>query len=126
MSLRKTSTKQTFLQGALVLAVANVVVKIIGAIFRIPLTNLIGKTGMGYFNSAYLIYSFLYVLATAGIPVAISRIVASKCAVGKYREAKKTFRVALTLLFVMGLFFSLLMGFGARVFCDRILGNSGA
>ena len=66
----------TLLSGVLVLSGASLTVKIIGLLFKIPLSHLLGDEGMGYFNSAYTIYSWLYVIATAGLPIAVSILIA--------------------------------------------------
>ena len=70
-----TSKKQTFLHGAALLAMATAVVKIIGALYKIPLKMIIGDLGFGYFNTAYEVYSVLLMISTAGFPVAMSRMV---------------------------------------------------
>ncbi len=85
------SQKQSFLEGALILMLANVMIKLIGAVFKIPLKNLIGGDGMGIYNTAYTPYAFLLTIATAGIPIAVSRMVAEANALGKTREIKRIF-----------------------------------
>ena len=65
----------TLMKGATILAIAGIVSKIFGAVFRIPLTNMIGAEGQSYYGAAYPVYQFFYVIATAGFPVAISRMV---------------------------------------------------
>ncbi|MDD7718710.1 MAG: polysaccharide biosynthesis protein [Eubacteriaceae bacterium] len=92
-----------FIKGAAILGIAGVMIKVMGAVFRIPLTNWIGDEGMSYYGVAYTIYSALLVLATAGIPVAISRMVSERIAVGEYRNAHKVFKVATALMFGIGL-----------------------
>lgn len=92
-----------FIKGAAVLAMAGIMIKVLGAVFRIPLTDWIGATGMSYYGVAYTIYGALVVLATAGIPVAISRLVSENIAVKQYKNAHKTFRVATLMLFCVGL-----------------------
>ena len=72
MSERK---KQSLLTGAGVLAVATVIVKLIGAVYKIPLTNLIGAEGYGYFTGAYAVYTPLYAISMAGLPVAVASMV---------------------------------------------------
>ena len=65
--------KQGFLQGALIIAMAHIVVKILGAIYKIPLTRFIlGPDGIGIYNSSYTIYNVLFIVSTAGLPVAIN------------------------------------------------------
>lgn len=114
-------TKQTFLQGALVVAVANIVVKIIGALFKIPLTRLILKAdGIGIYNSSYTIYNALFVISTAGLPVAISKVISEANASGNYAELKKTYKVAQRLLLIIGLVSSLTLLVGAQMFANYI------
>ena len=70
--MEKRSVGRSFFSGVLILTVANVIVKLIGLLYTIPLTNMLGDEGMGYFNTAYQIYSWLYMFSTAGLPVAMS------------------------------------------------------
>ncbi len=91
-----------FLKGAVILAGAGVVVKILGAFFRIPLANMIGDTGMGYYQTAYPIYVLLLALTTSGIPTAIARLVSERTAEGNHREAYRIFRLSFGLLAVIG------------------------
>ena len=65
--------------GAFWLTVSTLIVKLLGLIYKVPLTRFLGEEGMGYFNSAYEIYTFFYILATAGLPVALSMLVSSSC-----------------------------------------------
>lgn len=92
-----------FLKGALVLAVANFIVKIIGAMFKIPLFRLIGDDGSGYFNVAYQIYTFMFIVATAGFPAAISKMVSESLVRDSEATANRVFKVAFRFLAVVGL-----------------------
>ena len=83
------------LKGAAVIGIAGVIVKLLGACFRIPLTNWIGADGMSYYGFAYAIYGALIILATAGVPVAISRMVSENIALKRYKNAHKVFHVSL-------------------------------
>ncbi len=105
-----------FIKGALILAIANFVVKLIGAGFKIPLIGLIGDEGSGYFNVAYQIYTFMFIVATAGFPVAISKMVSESMAQDNEGEARKIFKVAFGFLFVIGLLGTLVM----LVFADKL------
>ena len=67
--------KQTFLQGTAVLAMATVLVKLMGFLFKVPLNNIIGEDGFGYFNTAYDVYNVLLMISTTGLPVAMSRMI---------------------------------------------------
>jgi len=118
--LREKIHSQNYLHGAVVLLCANVVVKIIGAVFKIPLSNLIGKEGIGIFNIAYNIYTALFVLSTAGLPVAVSKMIAEKAAKGQYEEAEKIFKVALFAFSGIGAASSAALLCAARVFTNAI------
>lgn len=95
--------KKSLLKGAAVLAAAGIIVKFIGAFFRIPLANLIGDVGMAYYTPAYSIYGFLLVFATTGIPVAISKMVSERYAVGQYSEAERVFKLSRMLMLILGI-----------------------
>lgn len=122
MSLKK----QNFLQGALILSFATIFVKAVGALFKIPLMNIIGGEGMGYYNTAYQIFSPLYTLATAGIPVAVSRMVSECVTLGRFRDVRKIFQVSMACFLVTGTAGSLIMLLGARFLTASVVGNAGA
>ncbi len=94
--------QQSFEYGAIILIVATALVKIIGAIFKIPLSNLIGDLGFGYFSSAYDLFIPIYSLAMAGLPIAVSRIVAENMATSKFKDVRQTLRIARRAFFVTG------------------------
>lgn len=95
--------KQSVLNGAMILMAAVLLVKVIGLFFKMPLTNLIGSTGRGYFSAAYEVYTPIFAISMAGLPVAVSRMVAESVALGKYREARRIFRVSQRIFFIVGL-----------------------
>lgn len=94
--------KQSLLNGAMVLVIATALVKVIGAIYKIPLTGIIGAEGRGYFASAYNIYTPIYAISMAGLPVAVSRLVSKNYALGRYRDVKQVFKVTLPAYFLLG------------------------
>ena len=98
-----TNKKQTFLGGAAVLALATAIVKVIGAFYKIPLNRLIGDEGFGYFNTAYDIYSVLLMIATAGLPVAMSRMISEAKALGRTRQIHKIYKTARLVFLTLGL-----------------------
>jgi len=112
--------------GALILLIANVSVKLIGAFFKIPLTYVLGEEGMGYFGTAYQVYTFLFIVATAGLPVAISKMVAESKAQGRDLEAQKTLSVSFKLLMCIGVAGFCALFFGADFIAGKLLGNTGA
>ena len=83
--------------------------KLLGAVYKIPLGNLLDSEGMAHFYAAYNIYSLLLVLSTAGLPVALSRLVAKAAAQRRYAGARRGFRTALALLAAIGLVCSAVM-----------------
>lgn len=111
-----------FLKGAMVLAGANLVVKVIGALFKVPLYNLIGEDGMGIFNVAYQIYTFMFIVATAGFPIAVSKMVAESVAKNDRYDAGRVFETATFLLGCIGLVGSAVLYFFAEPLA-RLLGN---
>ncbi|MBE6031641.1 MAG: polysaccharide biosynthesis protein [Clostridiales bacterium] len=117
-------SKKTFLQGAVILGGAGLIIKVLGAFFRIPLANIIGDTGMGYYQTAYPVYVLLLTLSTAGIPVAISRMVAERYATDNPYEAHRVFRTALWLLLGIGIVSFCILFFGAEAIVSA-LGNPG-
>ncbi|MBR7143018.1 MAG: polysaccharide biosynthesis protein [Clostridia bacterium] len=117
--------KNGFLQGAIILVFANFLVKAIGAIYKIPMYNMVGSEGMGYFSAAYNIYSFLFVISTAGLPVAVSRMVSSAVACGREAEARRIFRLSLFIFTLIGVAGTALMFFGAGGF-TKLIKNSNA
>ena len=86
--------KQNFLHGALILMSATVIVKIIGYFFKVPLKGIIGVSGFGYFNAAYGLFNTLYALSVAGMPIAVSRMVAQNMQQGRYRDVRKIKRLS--------------------------------
>lgn len=122
MSERK-QTKHTMFGGAAVLAAGIAAVKIIGAFFKIPLFNILGEQGTADFNNAYSIYALLLTVATAGLPVALSKTVSECNALGKQNQKQKVFRVALSLFLAMGLASFVVMWFGAERLA-MTMGNS--
>ena len=112
--------KDSFIKGAAVLAAAGMIVKMLGAVFKIPLTNLIGELGMANFTPAYNVYSFFLAFSTAGIPVAISRMVSERAAVGNYRGAYQVFRLSRGLMAVIGILCFVIVLVGAEAFAGMI------
>lgn len=99
--------KDKFLRGALILTAAGLMVKLIGAFNRILLSRLLGGEGIGLYQMAYPVYLLMVSVSSAGIPIAISIIVAEKIARNDYAGAGRIFRVSLGLMVVTGIFFAL-------------------
>ncbi len=115
--------KQSVLNGAMMLMVAVVLVKLIGALFKIPLTDMLGATGRGYFNSAYEVYTPIFAISMAGLPVAVSRMVAENVALNKYREARMVFKVSQRIFTVVGIAGTLVLLIAAYPYTHFVAGS---
>ena len=101
--------KQNFLHGAVILTAGLVIIKILGAVYKIPLGNILGDDGYGIFLAAYNVYSVFYTVSTAGVPVALSRLIAAADANDRPMQIRRYFRVAVGAFFLIGLVCSLVM-----------------
>lgn len=117
--------QQSFFHGTFVLLIATVICEFIGVIFRIPLVNLLGETGTGYFSTAYDLYLPIYALAMAGLPIAISRVVAEQITMQRYKDVRKTLKLAIRAFLVTGIVSFIVMMLAAYPFV-LITGNKGA
>jgi len=113
-------TKQSFLHGAVILTIATVIVKLVGALFKIPLGNIMGNTGMGYFNTSYNLFNVVYSLAIAGLPVAVAKLVAENEALGRHKNTRKILSISRVLFIATGLTGTCIMLFGARLYSNAV------
>lgn len=113
---------QNFLRGALVLTAGMALVKVIGALFKIPLKYAIGEYGMGLFNVAYNFYGPVFSLATAGFPVAVSRLVSENRSLGRWNDIRAVKRAAAPLFLAFGGAGMVLMTLLAPAYCERVIG----
>ncbi len=107
--------KQTILKGAAILAVASFVSKIIGMLYKIPITNLIGDQGNALYASAYNIYVLIITLTAIGMPTAISKLVSERRSVGANREAHRVYQIALVYGFIISIILAAMLWFGAEL-----------
>lgn len=112
--------KKSFLKGAAILGVAGVLVKLIGAFFRIPLANFLSDEGMSFYQTPYPIYNWLLVVSTAGIPAAIAKTVSERLAENDEQGAHKIFVVSFKLMTVIGFLSSCLMYVLAGPFANAV------
>ena len=126
MNFLNNNKNQAFVKGALILMIANLLVKLIGAVFKIPLTYVLHEEGMGLFSSSYQMYAWMFVVSTAGIPVAISKMVAESRATGNHTEVKKILRGSLLLMTVIGLLGTAVLYFGAKPFSSLMKNEDAA
>ena len=109
----QTQPQNSFFGGAAILAAGILIVKLIGMFYKIPLINIIGEAGAADFNNAYNIYAVLLTVSTAGLPVAVSKLVSEASALGRHNQMRKTFRVSMLLFLSLGLISFLVMYFKA-------------
>ena len=94
--------RQGLKQNSMILLIATAISKILGVVFKIPLTNLLGGSGMGYFAGAYGIFIPVYTVICAGLPTALIRLVAKNCASGNYKTVRKLKKVATAIFLITG------------------------
>ena len=109
----QTQKQNSFFGGAAILAAGILIVKLIGMFYKIPLINIIGEAGAADFNNAYNIYAVLLTVSTAGLPVAVSKLVSEANALNRSKQVRRTFRLALVLFLTLGLISFLVMFFRA-------------
>ena len=109
----QTQKQNSFFGGAAILAAGILIVKLIGMFYKIPLINIIGEAGAADFNNAYNIYAVLLTVSSAGLPVAVSKLVSEANALNRRNQVRRTFRLALVLFLTLGLISFLVMFFRA-------------
>ncbi len=114
--MAETPKKQSFLHGTMLLALSTALVKVIGAFYSIPLNAIIGEQGFSYYSTAYEIYTLLLMISTAGLPVAMSRMISQASSLGHYRQVRKIYTVSKTIFLTLGLIGTLLM----TLFCRQL------
>ena len=117
---QKRKENNFMIQGS-ILAIAGVITKIIGAVYRIPLMNIVGDEGMGYYNVAFSIYTVALTLTSYSLPLAVSKLVSARVAVGQYKNAYKVLKGAFTFALLSGGFVALLIFFGAEFIASTIM-----
>jgi len=100
---------------------ASVVVRFIGMIYRIPMVNIIGRVGNGYYSTAYSVYNILLLLSSYSMPLAVSKMVSARVSIGKWKETKRVVTVALVFAVLVGIVFGLGTYFLADFFCGKIM-----
>lgn len=126
VSTKENKSRSRFFSGVLALTLANIFVKAVGLLLKIPLRNILGDGGMVYYNNAYEIYAFLFTVSTVGLPTAVAMLISEDRAKGNLREAKKIFKVATILFVAIGAIGTCIMFFGAPLFEEAYKINDSA
>lgn len=114
--------KQSFVTGAAILGAAALISKLLGVIYRIPYQNIAGDVGLAVYMKVYPLYSMLLILATAGFPIAISKIVSERLTIGDKIGARRVLFISIYVLSITGVLFFALLFFGSEIIA-KMMGN---
>ncbi len=126
METTRGNTKKVFFSGVLLLSFSTLLVKIIGLVYKIPMLSYLGSEGMGYFHSAYEIYALFCIIATAGLPVALSVLISEALSRREEEKVGRIYRAALWIFCLIGCGGTLLLWLGADWFCILIRSENAA
>ena len=115
-----TERQRSLVGGISVLGVAGLICKVVGVLFRIPLANVIGREGLGLFQQVMPSYNLLLAVTSAGIPVAISRMVSHYVTIGEHGNARRVFRTALKMLTVLGIITTIILLLFSRLIAKGV------
>ncbi len=121
--MKDNSQKHSFMMNVMIILFSQVMVKILGLVYRMAITNIsgFGDQGNGYYNAGFQVYTLLLAISSVGIPNAISKMTSARNAVGDYKGAYKIFRSALILFSVIGIICAALLFFGADAIATYII-----
>ncbi len=117
---KKEGKGQSFLKGAMVLGSSMIIVRLMGMVYKILLSGMYGGVGTGLFNAAYALYNPLFMLSTAGFPIAISRMVSENMTKKRYKDVKRIHQLSIPMFIVMGLFCFIAMVLGSFIYVKAI------
>ena len=120
MNTKPNTTKKVFFSGVLLLTLSTVLVKFVGLFYKIPMLSYLGSEGMGYFHSAYEIYAIFCIIATAGLPIALSVLISAALAEERREDVEGIWQISLALFIIIGFLGSLLMWVLADPICKWI------
>lgn len=123
MDSSKTKTGRNLVVQGSILALASIIVRLIGIVYRIPLTNIVGNEGMGYYGFAFEVYQILVILSTSAIPVAVSKLTAARVAKREYKNAQRIFRCSIIFAAVLSGTLALITFVGARQISSFMFGG---
>lgn len=117
--------KQTFMAGVMTIMIAQIIIKVLGLLYRLVITNIeyFGDEGNGLYGAGFQIYMLLLSVATTGIPGAIAKLTSERIALGKHKEAHRIFKVSFLLFACIGLIGTSILFFGAKYISTTLIGN---
>ena len=119
------NTKKSIVVQGSILALAGLISKIIGFIYRIPMANIMGNTGNGIYSVAFGIYNIALTLSSYSMPLAVSKLISSRLAKGEYKNSRKLFSKALIFAFIAGMTACMALLFGAEFLAGLYKKSSG-
>lgn len=122
MAENKKSSGERFLIQGTILAIAGIITKIIGAVYRIPMLNIMGLQGQGYYDIAFQVYSIALLMSSYSLPLAVSKLVSARIGKGKRKNAQRVFKAAMAFALIVGTFIMLVVFFGAEFIAEYIMG----
>lgn len=122
MAENKKSAGDRFLVQGTILAIAGIITKIIGAVYRIPMLNIMGLQGQGYYDIAFQVYSIALLMSSYSLPLAVSKLVSGRIARGEHKNAQRVFRAAMAFALIVGTFIMLVVFFGADFLAEHVMG----
>ena len=120
MNTKPNTTQKVFFSGVLLLTLSTILVKFVGLFYKIPMLSYLGSEGMGYFHSAYEIYAIFCIIATAGLPIALSVLISAALVEEKKEEVEGIWQISLAIFIIIGFVGSLLMWGLAGAICKWI------
>lgn len=122
MNNEKKETSQSFMNNVTVILISQILVKLLGAVYKMVITNVkgFGDEGLGLYNVGFQIYTLLLAISSVGIPNAISKMTSERIAINDYKGAHKIFKTAIVLFSIIGLVATAILSFGAGYIADAI------
>ena len=121
MGNKKSSKGSNFIMQGGILAAASIISRIIGMLYRLPVTNIIGDQGNSYYSAAYEVYNIILLISSYSLPLAVSKVVSAKVALGEHKNAWRSFKAAMYMSLVVGAVASAITFFGAGFFTGTLL-----
>lgn len=118
---KKAKNRSNFIMQGSILAAASILSRLIGMLYRLPVTNIITDHGNDYYSAAYEIYNIILLISSYSLPLAVSKLISAKAALGQYRNARRIFQGALYMALAVGLLGSIVTYLGAGFFTGKLL-----
>lgn len=122
MAKKKKSKGRGFLVQGTILAAAGIITKVIGAIYRIPMLNIMGLEGQGYYDIAFQVYSIALLISSYSLPLAVSKLVSARMAKGQKRNAFRVFKAAMIFAVAVGTVIMIIVFIGSDAIADHVMG----